>query len=310
MTGGAEKRSVGCTPELFGLSLAGVSVLLLMLIIFPLSGWAAVASSGCGAGLRRTLPDQPVSIERVERLSQGRILVSWSLAPSPKDFDSDTLPQRLQTGAEFDVLRCLPPGRWTVVGRGEVVGRNGALVEGQLTHSGKVPVISRGVSEDMVTAGNLYPLPMAGDFVVVRRTEVVQVKQISPRVMIPAASLFSSDGADGFQIDLSRSGQESLRDILTSRFAQARGKLLIEVYAQRTGSRQKLRGETLQRAESIGRFLRYEFGLEKSQIVEIGLGSDTFTAGFVSAQMPSDFVVLRMLPNQGELETTEHAETY
>jgi hypothetical protein len=213
-----------------------------------------------------------------------------------EDGEDTFSPQTLQTGSEFDVLRCLPPGRWIALGQGEVLARNGALVEGSLTLAGSAKSVDRGVSEELVSAGNLYPMPMVGDVVVVRRKEIQQAKKILPRVTIPVSQLFAGSDKDGAQLELTSSGQESLRQLLSEKFSDARGKLLIEVHAQRTGSRQQLRTETSMRAESIERFLRYEFGIAKDQLVSVGHGSDGFVPGFVAAGKESDFVVLRMFP--------------
>lgn len=261
-----------------------------------LPAWAGQQLNRCPVDALSALPDQPVVIERVERNGDGGVRVAWPLRVVPEESEVFGAPRQLQTGAQFDVLRCLPPGRWVALGQGEVVGRNGGLVEGQLALAGQAPAVERGVADELVSSGNLYPMPMVGDLVVVRRKEIVQRQAISPRITIAADTLFESSRLDGLQVELSRRGQESLKDLLSRNFADARGKLLIEVHAQRPGSRQKLRQETSQRAENIGRFLRYEFGIGQDQVVAVGHGSDTYVPGFVSADRAADFVVLRMLP--------------
>ncbi|NBW80887.1 hypothetical protein EBR21_03950, partial [bacterium] len=259
---------------------------------------AEASTRRCDGEALSALPDKPVAIQRVERNDEGRVLVSWALTNQALDDDSFIEPSRLQTGAEFDLIRCLPPGRWVAVGQGEVAARNGSTVEGLLSVAGVAPSVDRGVTDELVSSGNLYPMPMVGDFVVVRRKEIAEVKKIAPRLTLPANDLFDGRSSrDGhMQVELSEAGRDSLRKLLSSNFSDARGRLLIEVHAQRPGSRQQLRQETLQRAENIGRFLRYEFGIEKNQILAVGHGADSYVPGFVAADAPRDYVVLRMLP--------------
>jgi hypothetical protein len=266
-------------------------------VLFSQTGFAKSSGQGCGADALSALPDRPVAISRVERTESGNVRVAWPLRTSFEDGEDTFAPNTLQTGAEFDVLRCLPPGRWAALGQGEVVARNGAVVEGSLSMAGTPKSVDRGVSEELVSTGNLYPMPMVGDMVVVRRKEIQQAKKISPRVTIPVSQLFAGGDKDGGQVELTSGGQESLRQLLSGKFSDARGKLLIEVHAQRTGSRLQLRAETAMRAESIERFLRYEFGIAKDQLVSVGHGSDGFVPGFVQHGQESDFVVLRMFPH-------------
>lgn len=273
----------------------GTMALISMTVSLP--AWAGSQLNRCPVDALSALPDQPVVIERVERNGDGGVRVAWPLRVVPEESEAFAAPLQLQTGAQFDVLRCLPPGRWVALGHGEVVGRNGGLVEGQLALAGQAPAVERGVADELISSGNLYPMPMVGDLVVVRRKEIVQRQAISPRITISADTLFEGSRSAGYQLELSRQGQESLKELLTRNFADARGKLLIEVHAQRPGSRQKLRQETAQRAENIERFLRYEFGISKDQVVAVGHGSDTYVPGLVSADRPVDFVVLRMLPD-------------
>ncbi len=273
--------------------------LVLLALSWSSVGFAETAESRCGSDALSALPDRPVAIRRVERTEAGPVRVAWALRSGSEDGDDNFEPNFLQTGAEFDLLRCLPPGRWVVLGQGEVVARNGALVEGQLTVAGSARSVDRGVSDELVSSGNLYPTPMVGDMVVVRRKEIQQVKKISPRLTIPAGHLFAGGDVDGLHVELTRTGQDSLRQLLNEKFSDARGRLLIEVHAQRNGSRDKLRAETSMRAESIERFLRYEFGISKDQLVAVGHGSDAYVPGFVPVGTDTDFVVLRMLPATG-----------
>lgn len=288
-------RLVARLKDVFQVGVSNAKFLIPLAMAISTPAFALTSPRGCGSDAVSSLPDLPVAIQRVERSEDGRVRVSWHLRTSLEDGEDVGTPRQLQTGAEFDVLRCLPPGRWVAVGQGEVLARNGGLVEGLLNAAGSAPSVDRGVKDELVSAGNLYPMPMVGDLVVVRRKEIAQVRTISPRVTIAANHLFESSSDQGLQVELTRSGRDSLKQLLSRNFSDAHGKLLIEVHSQRAGSRQKLRQETAQRAESIERFLRYEFGIAKEQLVAVGHGSDSYVPGFVPYGADADFVVLRML---------------
>lgn len=279
--------------------LSHVSIKASILLGLSISGQAFAMSSGqaCSVDAMSALPDQPVSLTRVERSEDGLVRVMWPLRVWSEETEAVAVPSHLQAGAEFDVLRCLPPGRWVALGQGEVVARNGDVVEGLLNLSGRSVAVDKGVRDELVSSGNLYPAPMVGDLVVVRRKEVVQKSGISPRVTIAAERLFTSSVAFN-AAELTSQGRESLRQVISTNFAEARGRLLIEVHARRSGSRGKLREETSLMAKNIEQYLRYEFSLDKEQVVSVGLGSDTYVPGFVAADEPSDVVVLRMLPSK------------
>jgi hypothetical protein len=266
----------------------------------PNSASAYFYAEGCSREAYAALPSEPVAITQIERDSDGSYRVMWPLFEGPEVVDTPALVKKLQTGAEFDVVRCLPPGRWVAVGRGTVGANNGQLVEGQLSVAGDSLTVNRGVSDSVVSSGNLFPTPMVGDWVVVRKTEITQKPAIMPRVELAAADLFLSN-AQNSAIELTGAGQNKLRSVLTNQFASARGRLLIEVHARRSGSRTLLRQMTAQRAKSIERFLRYEFELDPSQVVSMGLGSDSYVPGFVDANSESDVVVLKMIPDRARV---------
>jgi len=269
-----------------------------LLLVSLLGAEAALASGkACSQDAMSALPDQPVALTRVEKAEDGRVRVMWPLRLSSDEGEVSAAPRHLQAGAEFDVLRCLPPGRWVSLGHFEVVARNGGLVEGALEVAGESVSVDSGVQAELVSTGNLHPTPMVGDLVVVRQKEISQKHGVSPRVTLPVDELFGGT-AEGSPIELTRFGQDSLKRVLLSAFAQARGRLLVEVHARRTGSRTKLRDETTQRAKNIERYLRYEFSLDKEQVVSVGMGSDTYIPGMIDADAPADFVVLRMLPGK------------
>ncbi|MEY4065238.1 MAG: hypothetical protein RIR26_1446 [Pseudomonadota bacterium] len=283
-----------CPKWLMFLKLLGGA---LSLALPMLSLTAHGAAEGCGADALSALPSRPVALSRVERSGEGIVRVAWPLrAAADEEEEVGGQPQQLQTGAAFDVLRCLPPGRWVALGQGEVVARNGALVEGVLNVAGQSVSVDKGVSAELISSGNLHPTPMVGDVIVVRKREIVAKMALTPKVTLPTEDLFGAAALADGALELTRSGQKTLRSMITESFAAARGRLLIEVHAQRPGSRVRLREETLQRAKSIERYLRYEFSLDKEQVVAVGMGADTYVPGFVEEGTARDFVVLRMLP--------------
>lgn len=278
-------------------SVGGVICSSLLSFSVPTEARAYLSEQSCSRDAYAALPSEPVALTRIERDAQGTYHVMWPLYAGPEVKDLPPLAKKLQTGAEFDVVRCLPPGRWVAVGHGTVDAHNGALVEGQLSAAGESVAVNRGIADSVVSSGNLFPTPMVGDYVVVRKTEISQKPNITPRVELTAAELFLSNGRNS-GVELTGAGQNKLRSVLTNQFASARGRLLIEVHARRSGSRALLRQMTTQRAKSIERFLRYEFEFEPSQVVSVGMGSDTYVAGFVDAGVESDVVVLKMIPDQ------------
>lgn len=280
--------------------LAARGVFLKVLIfqaLFLSSRSFAAEGQSCSAEAMSSLPDYPLGISRVERSDDGQVRVMWPLRSSADESEVGGLPNQLQLGADFDVVRCLPPGRWVVLGQGEVAARNGDLVEGLLSLAGRNVPLDKGVRDELVTAGNLFPAPMVGDLVVIRRKEILQRNAITPRVTLPVDSLFSAT-SQSESVELTRQGRQSLRDIILNSFADARGRLLIEVHARRQGSRSQLRDETTLKAKNIEQFLRYEFSLAREQIVSVGMGSDTYVPGLVPVGASTDVVVLRMIPGR------------
>jgi len=269
----------------------------LLSFLAPTSASAYFYAEGCSREAYASLPSEPVAITQIERNEQGEYRVMWPLYAGPEVVDTPKLAKKLQTGSEFDIVRCLPPGRWVAVGRGTVGAHNGELVEGQLSVAGDAISVNRGITDSVVSSGNLYPTPMVGDWVVVRKTEITQKPAVMPRVELAAADLFLSNGQNS-TVELTGAGQNKLRSILKGQFADARGRLLIEVHARRSGSRTLLRQLTTQRAKSIERFLRYEFELDPSQVVSMGVGSDSYVPGFVDANAQTDVVVLKMIPDR------------
>lgn len=276
--------------------MSGLNVTALFSFSTSFEASAYIPTPSCSRASFAALPSEPVAITRIERDATGSFRVMWPVMSGPEVMDTPVLAKRLQTGAEFDVVRCLPPGRWVSVGRGTVNSAAGALVEGQLSAAGEPVTVNAQLSDDVITSGNLFPTPMVGDWVVVRKTEITAKLGIAPRVELPVRELFLATSQNN-GVELTGAGQKTLRSVLKDTFAQARGRLLIEVHARRTGPRAYLRQLTLQRAKSIERFLRYEFELDSRQVVSVGLGSETFVPGFVDSARETDVVVLKMIPD-------------
>lgn len=276
--------------------MSGLNLSALLGFLTSFEALAYVPTPSCSPASFATLPSEPVAITRIERDSTGSFRVMWPLMSGPEVMDTPALAKKLQTGAEFDVVRCLPPGRWVAVGRGTVNSASGVLVEGQLSAAGEPVTVNAQLSDDVITSGNLFPTPMVGDWVVVRKSEITAKRAITPRVVLPVRDLFLATSQNN-GVELTGAGQNTLRSVLNKSFAQARGRLLIEVHARRTGPRAYLRQLTLQRAKSIERYLRYEFELDASQVVSVGLGSETYVPGFVDAAHETDVVVLKMIPD-------------
>lgn len=200
-------------------------------------------------------------------------------------------------GGRVRMMRCLPPGRWEVVGTGRVERLNGALAEATVTVEADSadPSPFGHAHERLPLRGNLYPRPMVGDVVVPVVAEVRQRPQLNPRVELNALELFDSSGEG-----LTASGREQLAEAL-ARFAGASGRLLVEVHTRTPGNRVALRRASQLRADAVAQFAMRELGLASEQVVPVGFGSDSLENGFVEvpawpARALSESVVLRILP--------------
>jgi outer membrane protein OmpA-like peptidoglycan-associated protein len=204
---------------------------------------------------------------------------------------------RPEVGGVVRMFRCLPPGRWALVGEGRVRQLNGSLVEATVRMGSDRTETSTGGHHprSLALRGNLFPRPMAGDAVVPVRTEVVARPRIDPRVELDARVLFDADEA------LTDEGRERLREEI-SKFARSRGRLLVEAHIAVTGDRLALRRASQLRADAVAQFAAREFGIPSDHIVALGFGSDAMASAFedVAAwplKRADESIVLRALPS-------------
>lgn len=213
---------------------------------------------------------------------------------------------RTEVGGQIQVVRCLPPGKWVVVGQGRVEGSTGELLhaaargvdDGQ-PGAPQAGTLGRARRQE-IQAGNLYARPMVGDFIAPLKTAVHARVNITPRVELGLAELFELESSGGkYTYDLSAQGRSLLAQQF-EKFSQSSGRLVVEAYANKAGTRDALRLESQVRAQTVAQYIMRVFQLSEQQVVSIGYGSDTLPTGFVPmprwpARPLPEKIVLRVL---------------
>ncbi len=251
---------------------------------------ASCEAPGAPADAPRLETVVSLGLEREDALSWE---VSWP-ARGPRPLAAVDTPA---VGGLVRILRCLPPGRWAVVGQGRVERINGALAEATVSVDAQSADDSPHghVHPQLPLRGNLFPRPMVGDVVVPVLSEVRARPRVNPRIEIDAGTLFDGSGEA-----LSEGGRERLAQAIRG-FASASGRLLVEAHIRTAGDRRALRRVSQLRADAVAQFAMRELGVEPDRVVPVGFGSDGFTGGFVEvpawpARAPLESVVLRVLP--------------
>lgn len=235
-----------------------------------------------------------VQLSRVERLASNEFRVYWDLESS---LGSPVHSLQPEVGGQFYVVRCMPTGRWEVVGQGALEGINGTLAEAKVTAGGQSD--EKTIVANAIQTGNLYPRPMAGDLIAPTKPIVEQRIAINRRFEFPIAQLFELGSQNMQTYNLSDEGREKIRLAMES-FQNAKGRLLVEGFIHRAGSRDDLQIESQMRATSVAQFVRREFGIADNQVVAIGLGASSYETGFnVVAKWPAatvdEGIVIRVL---------------
>ncbi len=205
-------------------------------------------------------------------------------------------------GSEFDIVRCLPPGKWVFVGAGAVRNITGELGEGLARPIALASPLKPGTpTEFEKQSSNLYWRPMGGDIVLPRQYKIVSRERITHKETLGFESLFVRERGDNFTIELSESGKRALAAIV-NKMRGASGRLGVEVFSNRPGKREDLREDTQIRANIVARHISQSFGLNDNAIVAIGLGSLGLVADVQETRSwPAstdvvDGVVIRILP--------------
>ena len=203
-------------------------------------------------------------------------------------------------GGEVQVARCLPPGKWAFLGKGNVVGINGNYVEAIINGHEYIGKSAGKIPDDMIETGNMYWRPMAGDVIFPVEKTIHKKLTISPKIELSFQQLFISENLNQYSYELSKQGEEILKDKF-EKFKNLNGKLLIEGFILKSGNREELRIESLMRAQSVSKYLTNEFNINENQIVSIGYGNDWLKTGMQPIKIwpnkeTSHGIILRMLP--------------
>ncbi|WP_397600717.1 OmpA family protein [Silvanigrella sp.] len=217
-------------------------------------------------------------------------------------YSSSEIPNYLKPtiGGEIQVARCLPPGKWAFLGKGNVIGINGNIVEALIkgyeykaSSAGKIPI-------DFVDTGNMYWRPMAGDVIFPVEKIINKKLTVSPKIELSFQDLFISVDLNQYSYELSKQGEEILKDKF-EKFKNLNGKMLIEGFILTSGNREELRIESLMRAQSVSKYLANTFNINENQIISIGYVNDWIQSGMQPVKSwpnkeMTHGIVLRMIP--------------
>lgn len=229
--------------------------------------------------------------------TKNEFRVGWSY------YSESEIPSYLKPsiGGEVQIVRCLPPGKWVFLGKGNVEGINGNIVEAiingfeyQGSPPGKFP-------QNFVDTGNIYWRPMAGDSVFPVQKNVNKKIAISPKFELSSQEIFVSLELNQFSYEISPQGEELLKEKF-SYFKNMNGRILVEGFILTSGNREDLRIESLMRAQAISKYLANTFKLNQNQIIAIGYGNDWLQTGMqpVKNWPQKDItngIILKMLPD-------------
>ena len=244
------------------------------------------------------IQSQTLKLDYSERTqNKNEFRVGWSF------YSESEIPSYLKpsVGGEVQIVRCLPPGKWVFLGKGNVEGINGNIVEAvingfeyQGSPPGKFP-------QDFVETGNMYWRPMAGDSVYPVQKNINKKVAISPKFEISSQELFVSQDLNQFSYELSKQGEELLKEKF-SYFKNMNGRMLVEGFILTSGNREELRIESLMRAQAISKYLANIFKLDQNQIIAIGYGNDWLQEGMQPVKnWPQkniiNGIILKMLPD-------------
>ncbi|WP_338636094.1 OmpA family protein [Spirobacillus cienkowskii] len=181
-------------------------------------------------------------------------------------------------GGEVQIMRCLPPGKWVFLGKGNVENLNGNNVEARIYGIDTKSIESDKTFNHLVETKNLYWRPMVGDIVFPLQKVINKKIAISPKIELASEEIFISSELNQFSYEISKQGEELLKEIFEI-FKNKRGRLIIEGYVLTSGNREDLRIESLMRAQAVLKFLANTFELDQTQIIAVGYGNDWFKPG-------------------------------
>jgi hypothetical protein len=265
----------------FFASMLAQTIIILASSAFFGKGFALSLAEKCATDSRARYP----SILEVAKDVNQNASVSWRMSSrSP------------QLGAEVEIVRCLPPGKFVSIGTALVERLNGTVVEGraknlQQTRLSQKLELGGRISVFEIESGNSALGIMVGDFVVEKAPLVQKLSVVTPKIVLDSKDLFKKNSKN---FELTLNGKEKLRKNL-GQFESSYGVLLVESRVNQTGDRQVHQFNSNQQAYEVAQFLRAETG-GRIQIEWIGFGSNELTDGFVdSIKNGDENITLRMV---------------
>ncbi|BBH54470.1 OmpA family protein [Fluviispira sanaruensis] len=212
--------------------------------------------------------------------------------------------QKPSIGGEVQIARCLPPGRWVYLGRGNVENVNGNTVEATIKGIDMIQGSSVKFPKKFIETGNFYWRPMAGDSVFPVEKSVSRKISISPKIEIAYEDIFVYLGSGEYSYDITPEGEEFLNNKF-NHFKKINGRLEIDGFYIAAGKSEDLRLESLMRAQAVGNYFIRKFKLNPDQIVTIGYGNDWLQSGMqpVKAWPNRNLmrgIILKILPESAD----------
>ncbi len=244
------------------------------------------------------IPSQTLKLDYSQRTqTKNEFRVGWNY------YSESEVPSYLKpsVGGEVQIVRCLPPGKWVFLGKGNVEGINGNIVEA-IIHGFEYQGLPPGkFPQDFVESGNMYWRPMAGDSVYPIQKNITKKLAVSPRFEISSQDIFVSQELNQFSYEISKQGEELLKEKF-SYFKNMNGRMLVEGFVLAIGNREELRIESLMRAQAISKYLANVFKLDQNQIIAIGYGNDWLQTGMQPIKSwpqkeITNGIILKMLPD-------------
>ncbi|MES2614382.1 MAG: hypothetical protein V4591_03095 [Bdellovibrionota bacterium] len=224
---------------------------------------------------------------------KNEFLVGWSFM----DHHNYNHTQKPELGGDVVVVRCLPPGHYAMIAKGQVENLNGGMIEARVyTTNYDEPVLGK-QTQNLVESRNLVWRPMVGDEVIPIYNQVAKIKIISPKFQLSTNELFIKQEDGLYSLALSDDGKNLLREKF-EHFKNRNGRLLVEGFILTSGNTEKLRLDSLMRAQTVSTFLIREYSLQPSQVVSIGYGNDWLQTGMQpvgSYPFVEEGVVLKIL---------------
>ena len=183
-------------------------------------------------------------------------------------------------GGLIKIMRCLPPGRFVTVAKGQVTGLNGILVEAQVEAFDYKKSVYGKVFPEEVAMGAILPRPMVGDIVLTEETNISEKLQVNPTLTFFSKDIFKSNAANSYADELSEQGKEKIKQKIEA-MRGLEGELVIEGFILEQGNRDELRKRSLLRAQTVAAFIAREYQLESRLVTAIGYGNDWYQKGMV-----------------------------